>query len=244
MRSQIGSSGVEPATDSHPTWPSALDRLQQVVLAGHRNDEAAVVAGTTDPAATVRAGAYSALARLGRWTAARAAAALKDPDPQVRRRGCELTGRASGSQDDMQTLLLAVLDALDDNDPWVVEAAAWALGELATATSTATSTASANLAATVARLVAVAGDHADALCREAAVAALGAIGDPAGLDAVLGALTGKPPLRRRAAVALAGFDDPAADEALRKCLADRDWQVREVAEELVGGSQHAADPDC
>ena len=66
-----------------------------------------------------------------------------------------------------------------------------------------------------ARLAATATGHADARCREAAVAALGAIGDPAGLPAVLTALTDSPTVRRRATVALAGFDDPRVTPALR-----------------------------
>ena len=65
------------------------------------------------------------------------------------------------------------------------------------------------------------------------MAALGAIGDPAGLPAVLGALEDKPAIRRRAAVALAAFEGPAVDAALRRCLDDRDWQVRQVAEDLL-----------
>ena len=65
------------------------------------------------------------------------------------------------------------------------------------------------------------------------MAALGAIGDPAGLPAVLGALDDKPTIRRRATVALAGFDDPRVDPALRDAAADRDWQVRQAAEELL-----------
>ena len=75
--------------------------------------------------------------------------------------------------------------------------------------------------------------HPDPLCREAAVAALGAIGDPAGLPAVLAALEDKPAVRRRAAVALAAFDGPDVEAALRRCLDDRDWQVRQVAEDLL-----------
>ena len=75
--------------------------------------------------------------------------------------------------------------------------------------------------------------HSDPLCREAAVAALGAIGDPAGLPAVLAALEDKPAVRRRAAVALAAFDGPDVESALRRCLDDRDWQVRQVAEDLL-----------
>ena len=82
-------------------------------------------------------------------------------------------------------------------------------------------------------LASVGSGHADPLCREAAVAALGAIGDPAGLAAVLGALEDKPAVRRRAAVALAAFDGPAVEAALRRCLDDRDWQVRQVAEDLL-----------
>ncbi len=65
------------------------------------------------------------------------------------------------------------------------------------------------------------------------MAALGAIGDRRGLAAVIGALDDKPAIRRRAAAALAGFDDPAADAALERCLEDRDWQVRQVAEDLL-----------
>jgi HEAT repeat protein len=65
------------------------------------------------------------------------------------------------------------------------------------------------------------------------VAALGAIGDPAGLGAVLGALEDRPAVRRRAAVALAAFDDPRAEAGLRRAAADRDWQVRQAAEALL-----------
>ncbi len=75
--------------------------------------------------------------------------------------------------------------------------------------------------------------HPDPLCREAAVAAIGAIGDRQGLAAVLDALEDKPAVRRRAAVALAAFDGPEVEEALRTCLGDRDWQVRQVAEDLL-----------
>ena len=65
------------------------------------------------------------------------------------------------------------------------------------------------------------------------MAALGAIGDSAGLPAVLAALDDKPAVRRRAAVALAAFDGPSVEAALRRCLDDRDWQVRQVAEDLL-----------
>jgi HEAT repeat protein len=70
--------------------------------------------------------------------------------------------------------------------------------------------------------------------REAAVAALGAIGDPAGLEAILTATRDKPAVRRRAVLALAPFDGPAVDAALQEALGDRDWQVRQAAEDLSG----------
>jgi HEAT repeat protein len=116
-----------------------------------------------------------------------------------------------------------VVDGLDDADPSVVEMVAWSLGERAEG----------GAVAALARLVPADGGHPDPLCREAAVAALGAIGDPDGLPAVLVALDDKPAVRRRAAVALAAFDGPEVEAALRRCLDDRDWQVRQVAEDLL-----------
>jgi len=50
---------------------------------------------------------------------------------------------------------------------------------------------------------------------------------------VLAALDDKPAIRRRAAVALAAFEGPEVDAALKRCLDDRDWQVRQVAEDLL-----------
>jgi HEAT repeat protein len=87
----------------------------------------------------------------------------------------------------------------------------------------------------VTALAGVVGNHPDALCREAAVAALGAVGDPAGLPAILVALNDKPPVRRRAVLALAPFSGPEVDDALQKASGDRDWQVRQAAEDLSAG---------
>jgi HEAT repeat protein len=105
----------------------------------------------------------------------------------------------------------------------VVEVAAWALGERADA---------GRRGEVVDRLAAVASEHADPLCREAAVAALGAIGDDRGLAAILAATRDKPAIRRRAVIALAPFSGPEVDEALGRALEDRDWQVRQAAEDL------------
>lgn len=250
-----------------------VHRRRRAAVAGHRGDVSSARELAEDSDVGVRSAALGALARLGQWDAARLGRALADPEPTLRRRACELTGRVAqrysetGQTEDAWTMAAAMLTALDD-DPPVAEAAAWALGELGAwsslagssspapgdctsppgrtsrsspdGTSSTTGTApvppgvSSRRALVVSRLISAAEVHPDLLVRESAVAALGSIGDPAGLPAVLRALEGKPALRRRAAVALAAFDDPRVDNALRECLADRDWQVREVAEELLG----------
>ena len=83
------------------------------------------------------------------------------------------------------------------------------------------------------------GASEDPLVRESAVAALGAIGDDRGLDAILAGTTDRPAVRRRAVLALAPFLDaghPRAAEvttALDRARTDRDWQVRQAAEDLT-----------
>jgi len=149
--------------------------------------------------------------RSGALTGADVAGALCDPAAAVRRRGCELAA--------------AVLDAdpapaLGDQDPAVVEVAAWALGEREDRGS-------------VPALVEVAADHPEAACRESAVAALGAVGDDRGLATILHALGDRPAIRRRAVLALAPFEGPEVEAALQRALSDRDWQVRQAAEDLI-----------
>jgi HEAT repeat protein len=61
---------------------------------------------------------------------------------------------------------------------------------------------------------------------------LGAIGDEAGLPAILVATKDKPAVRRRAVLALAPFEGPDVEAALEAALLDRDWQVRQAAEDL------------
>src|SRR4051794_9548374 len=135
------------------------------------------------------------------------AVGLADRDAVVRRRACEVAVAVD----------VDLVPRLGDSDTGVVEAACWALGERA---------ARAGVAA-VAALARVATDHDDPLCREAAVAALGAVGDEAGLPAILAATTDRPAVRRRATLALAPFDGPEVDAALQRALQDRDWQVRQ-----------------
>jgi HEAT repeat protein len=104
----------------------------------------------------------------------------------------------------------------------VVEAAAWASGERQPPEP-----------GVVTALVTVSTGHDDPLCREAAVAALGSIGDAAGLPAILAATSDRPAVRRRAVLALAPFAGPDVDAALERALVDRDWQVRQAAEDLA-----------
>jgi HEAT repeat protein len=216
------------AGDHQPAMvrPSHLGApVRDAVVAGHKGDleTASRLAGDADPA--VRGAALGALQRMGALDTAALVAATADPDPAVRRRACGLAGRRLGSGDNGAGLIDALVLALSsDPDTAVVETSAWALGE-----------GGANCGAeAVAALSGVAAEHADPLCREAAVAALGAIGDPAGLECVLVALQDKPAVRRRATIALAAFEDPRVDVALRRCLEDRDWQVRQAAEDLLG----------
>ena len=66
------------------------------------------------------------------------------------------------------------------------------------------------------------GGAADPLVRESSVAALGAIGDDRGLDAILAATGDKPAIRRRAVLALAPFLDPTTlgpTRSTRRCSA-------------------------
>ena len=93
------------------------------------------------------------------------------------------------------------------------------------------------VSAVVEALSTVARSHDDALCRESAIAALGAIGEPAGLPSILAGLEDKPAVRRRAVIALAPFEGPEVDNALQRARGDRDRQVRAAAEALQALSE-------
>jgi len=198
----------------------AEEHRRRVVAAGHRGDADEVERALDDPEPTVRAARLGALERLGTLGVEDLAAAFADRDPLVRRRAAVLAARARGTGS-RSKLLGLLTDCLADPDPLVAEAAAWSLGERRSTGAVAT-------------LDTMARGHTDARCREAAIAALGAIGDPAGLPAVLTGLTDRPPVRRRAVVALAGFEGPEVEDALTGCLEDPDWQVRQAAEILLG----------
>ena len=249
----------DPAPDT-----DVSTRRRRAILAGHRGDIRPARDLLADPAAPVRAAALGALDRIARsggidgLTPDELATGLADPEPAVRRRALEaLAGPdqsgetllvdeagpsdAAGSDrpgtgrfytDRLSTVLTELLLArLVDTDHSVMEVACWAAGELPEVAE-----------ATVDALTAVAGPvdgpepggHEDALCREAAVAALGALGHERGRAAVLGGLRDRPAVRRRAVLALAAFEGADVEAALELALEDRDWQVRQAAEDMLG----------
>jgi HEAT repeat protein len=182
-----------------------------VAVAGHEGDEATARAALGDAEPVVRATALGALDRMGRLTEDDVRSALADADPLVRRRACELAAARPAID------LVPTLD-----DPEAAEVAAWAIGEQGGSDDRR-----------VDALGRVAREHDDPLCREAAVAALGALGSARGLPAILAATKDKPAVRRRAVLALAPFEGPEVQAALRAALDDRDWQTRQAAEDLL-----------
>ncbi len=185
---------------------------REVALAGHRGDYDTARRGLQASDPSVRATALGALDRLGKLEADVLRQALGDPDPTVRRRAAQLAATVCD---------VGLGPALADADPRVVEMAAWACGERAEVAD-----------ADLDQLITLATGHTDPLVREACVAALGAIGQPRGLPAILAAIADKPAIRRRAVIALTPFDGPDVDQAFERARSDRDWQVRQLAEEL------------
>lgn len=191
---------------------------RDVVVAGHRGDHETALAAVHHAEPTIREAALGALERLELLDAELLSAAIGDPDVGVRRRAVEL---AAGHPE------VDLLGALHDPDDRVVEVAAWSCGEHEVVPDTV-----------LERLIELATGASDPLVRESSAAALGAIGDPRGLPAILAACDDKPAVRRRAVLALAPFYDVdgAGDQrvaaAVDRALNDRDWQVRQAADDL------------
>jgi HEAT repeat protein len=191
---------------NEPLW-------RALAVAGHTGDvdTARDALASDDPVA--RELALGALERAGALTDTELRAALADADATVRRRAVGIAATRPGTD---------LMPSLHDSVATVVEAAAWAAGEHETVPDDV-----------LLELVRLATEADDALVREASVAALGAIGDPRGLPAILTACGDKPAIRRRAVLALAPFDGPEVDAALEAALHDRDWQVRQAAEDVA-----------
>lgn len=205
-------------------WPEAprpsaeaVAEREQILLAAEAGDYERVRVGLRHRDDRVRATTIATLAAAGQLADSELVAACNDDSSRVRAAVAEL-----GSLDarvELSTLLR-------DGTAAVVEVACWACGERGP-----------GAVGVVPALATISGTHEDPLCREAAVAALGAIGDPAALPAILAATKDKATVRRRAIIALAPFDSPDVTSALRDALDDRDWQVRQAAEDLLAESQ-------
>ena len=108
-----------------------------------------------------------------------------------------------------------------DEDAEIVEVACWGIGERGDAS-----------AEVLDVLQSITESHSDSLCRESAVAALGALGNRDALGSILKAVEDIATVRRRAVLALAPFDGPEVELAIAKALEARDWQVRQAAEDI------------
>lgn len=148
-------------TDAGTAQGEAYARRLEAVAAGHRGDAVMAERLLDDDDAAVRAAALGALARCGALRAEQVRRALGDEAATVRCRAAELAPPE-----------VELVELLSDPDASVVEAVAAALGERD------------RDPGPVAELCRVAGSHDDPLCRESAVAALGAIA--AGLHAETG----------------------------------------------------------
>ena len=186
----------------------AYARRLDAVMAGHRGDVDAAVRLLADEDASVRVAALGALARCDELSAEQIRSALSDGAPQVRRRAVELAPPA-----------VDLVPMLDDPEASVVEAAAAALGERDWDP------------APVPELCRIARSHDDSLCRESAVAALGAIA--AGIGAITAGVGSHPGTDTHAADAAdigARHDDARASalDALLSAMEDRP-QIRRRA---------------
>ena len=189
------------------------DDWRRVAEAGHSGDEtlARSSLGADDP--VLRELSLGALARMGALTERDLLVAFADAHHSVRRRAAILSAKRPE---------IALTALLHDTNEAVLEAAAWACGEHEVISDEEFT-----------MVVALATEATEPLVREAAIAALGAIGDERGLPAILAGCADKPAIRRRAVLALAPFSGPLVDAALQTALQDRDWQVRQAAEDLL-----------
>ena len=193
-------------------------RRIKAALAGHRGELSQARALLDDSDAATRCAALGALDRLDGLTAAELQAALNDLSVSVRRRALELAVKHPEVEIEVY---------LSDPDLSLAETAAFVLGERAETKA-------------LGALTTMASSHADELCRETAIAALGALAAMECADramiltCLLGAMTDRAEVRRRAVLGLFQFEEPEAQEAVEAALRDKARQVRAVASELLG----------
>ena len=200
--------------DTHQPWTVlGIERRKDIIESAIAGEYSLAFTGLSDPDPKVRATSVSVLSENGVLDNELGCVAARDPHPIV---------RSSVAKSAAQLYSLPISELLHDSDFTVVEVACWAAGERGDRQD-----------GTVSVLSNIALHHEDSLCREAAVAALGAIGNADGLNSILKATTDVATVRRRAVLALASFDNPAVTKVLENALEDRDWQVRQAAEDLL-----------
>ncbi len=188
------------------------DSWRKVAEAGHAGDEDTARQSLIAADPVLRELSLGALDRMGKLSDADLIAAFGDRNHAVRRRAAVMAAKRPH---------VSLIELLTDEHDGVIEAAAWACGEHEVVSEDEFAT-----------LMSLATAATEPLVREAAVAALGAIGDQRGLAAILAGCVDKPAIRRRAVLALAPFSGPEVDAALHTALQDRDWQVRQAAEDM------------
>jgi len=193
--------------------PDALKRRAAVVQAAYVGDTEVVLAHLADSDDRVRSSVYVALHKLGRLDQAIIDSGTTDAAARVRKTLAELAATRTD---------IPISALLDDTNDAVCEMACWAAGEHGE-----------DATWLVPQLSQIGTKHETPLCREAAIAALGAVGHPTGLPAILAGTKDRPNVRRRAVLALAPFEGAEVTAALDAALNDRDWQVRQAAEDLL-----------
>ena len=199
--------------DSLEFTRSGIERRQQLVQLAREGDLSLAREFFSDDDPRVRASSIAVLSENDALDKSLIALGLSDPHPLV---------RMSVARAAAQNSSISVLELLNDEDSSVIEIACWADGEQTE-----------HGDSVIEALSEIALEHEDALCRESAVAALGALGDARGLKSILKATKDIATVRRRAVIALAPFEGQAVTDALQLALSDRDWQVRQAAEDLT-----------
>ena len=190
-----------------------------MVVAGHHGDRETIRAHIDDTDAAVRSSAISALVRLGELCDVELVAALDDGG--TARRAVELSAHHRIGVTAIDDRLRAFVAGADAD---LAEVAVWALGERWQERSDEPGS-----AVVLGVVEWAAGRHDDALVREAAVAALGAIGAADSIPVIIGAMHDRATVRRRAVIALAPFDGPEVEAALVSARSERAWDAESAA---------------
>ena len=190
-----------------------VTRIRQRVIELSLNGEFQVVTEYLEhPDPDVRATALRVLDNVGKLEKGIIERSLSDSAFKVR---SALAYLLSTNRD------IPAMKFLLDEDAEIVEIACWGIGERGDTS-----------AEVLDVLQSITESHSDSLCRESAVAALGALGNRDALGSILKAVEDIATVRRRAVLALAPFDGPEVELAIAKALEDRDWQVRQAAEDI------------